>query len=195
VQVPLTQAEREALDELCKELGLKPVDVIRRGLNLLVEQHKKETLPPTICMSGNKATLAAKEAALEAFRVCGNVAVAANRAGVTSRTIALWAQSDPVFNELANEAKALSVGHIRVKLHEQAAEGNTVAMFGVLNALDPEFGAVRTAMIQKVVEPLLELVIRHARRYISGDDLQRFAIDVGRSGEQVSIAATSRNRR
>lgn len=194
--VDLTTAEAATLVELAATMNCSPPEVLRRGLALLKERVAAEagSLPLVLQMAGDAETIERKTKALEAFRVCGNVAVAADRAGVTTRTIQNWAQTDPVFAELSIEGKALSIGKVQCKMYTDAMEGNTSAQFGILNAHDPNYGAIRTQMLQRVVGPLLDGVVESARRYLPAPELQRFALECGRIGERVALSATAGKR-
>ncbi|TXH16677.1 MAG: hypothetical protein E6R03_05035 [Hyphomicrobiaceae bacterium] len=189
-------AELADLVELAEVLGCSQQDVIRRALAKLKEFVDAEAgnLPLVLQMSGDPDTVARKQKAIEAFRVCGNVAVAADRAGVTTRTIQNWAQNDPVFAELSLEGKAFAVGKVQCKMYKDAIKGNTSAQFGILNAHDPNFGAIRTQMLQRVIGPLLDGVVESARRYLPVTELQRFALECGRLGERVALQATASKR-
>jgi hypothetical protein len=186
--VDLDPADFALLVKLAEQLQCTKAEVFRRGFRLLQAQDVK-ALPPELTMQGDADTIRAKQLAIEAFRVCGTVAVAASRANVTVRTIQHWSQTDEVFRELANEAQALAIGLVKAKMFEDAIGGNTSAQFGILNAHDPHFGQIRTAMLQKVIEPLLDAVVENARRYLSDDQLERFASECGRSGERVALKA------
>lgn len=194
--VDLTADELATVNDLAAEMNCSPSEVFRRGLAMLKDRVAAEagSLPVTLQMIGDAETIERKSKAIEAFRVCGNVAVAADRAGVTTRTIQNWAQNDPVFAELSMEGKAFAVGRVQCKMYDDAMEGNTSAQFGILNAHDPNFGAIRTQMLQRVVTPLLDGVVESARRYLPAPELQRFALECGRIGERVALQATASKR-
>ena len=187
--VNLTDEDDRLVKELASRLGCSEQEAFRRGVQQLAARAESGEVPMALRMSGDSDTLGAKKKAIEAFSVCGTVAVAAHRAGVTVGTVQYWSKTDPVFAQLANEAQALSVGLVKAKMYEDAIAGNTSAQFGILNAHDPHFGQIRTAMIQRVIEPLLDAVVENARRYLSTEQLERFAAECSRSGERVALKA------
>ena len=192
--VCLTEEDFHLVAKLTEELGCSQQEVFRRALHRLAREVKENSLPDTLRMSGDEPTLKAKAAAIEAYKGCGTVALAANRANVTVQTVQYWSREDPVFRQLAEEAQSLSIGMVKNKMFIDAMAGNTSAQFGILNAHDPHFGQIRGAMIQRIIEPLLDLVVENARRYLSVDELRRFATDVGRAGERVALTAAGGKR-
>jgi hypothetical protein len=181
--------------KLAGELNCTESEVFSRALHHLGQEVEQQKLPIEGRLSGDADIVRRKRLALEAFAVLGNGAVAAARAGVCTRTVRSWVETDPIFAERAQAVQAAAVGQIRSKMWEKAAEGHTSSMFGILNAFDPEFGQIRAAMINRVVTPLLEAAAKSASQFLTHDQLLIYSADVQRAFSQISLGATANVKR
>ena len=146
-------------------------------------------------ISGDENTVQAKAKAIEGRRNMLGWALTAKHAGVTYRTLKFWLDTDPVFRELAEEAQAQSVAVAETWLIKKAREGHVSAIFGVLNAKHPDYGMIRTQLLNQVLNPLLARIIEVARRFIQPADLQRFAQEIGGHAERVALSAVTGRRK
>lgn len=192
--VVLTEDEFSLIARMSEDLGCSKQEFVRRSIHKMAQDINANQVPEELRMSGDEPTLRAKGLAIEAYRQCGTVALAAHRANVTVQTIQYWAREDPVFRQLGDAAKELSVSLVKNKMFMDAMAGNTSAQFGILNAHDPSFGQIREAMIQRVLNPFISAVIDNAKRYMAVEDLHRFCAEISRAGERVALSAVRSNR-
>lgn len=184
IQIYVTTEQQAKVAQMLATLGGKTTasDLFRRAIDALEEQLAREmtgleTLE--LQMSGDPDILAKKQLAIKAFGYLANVPLVAERVGVTSRTIYYWLESDAVFNQLAEEAQARTVGMVEGALFKKAMDGHVSAMFGILNARHPDYGQIRNQMIQVHLAGVVDAILNVAHRFVPSDAWDRFTEAVG----------------
>lgn len=197
VQVTFDQAAYKELQGIAKVLKCSIPEVLRRGVAAM-RQHSlaiQAGVGADQLLAGDALTIQAKQKFIQAVGELKGEALAAKDAGVSLRTVRAWYTSDEVFREMISDANAEGVEDIEQCLVAQAKKGQIAAIFGVLNAKHPDYGQIRTQLLQRVLGPLLDQVIRVAAQFLQPADLQRFATAVGREAETVALEASAGGKR
>lgn len=175
-RVCFRQSELDRINVLAKKLKSTPADTVMRCVDVMEKKLDEELEnKPELAMRGDEETVRRKGEALVVFSAMGNNSAAASHVGVTSSTIQHWLETDPVFHQLAQDSRARAVSKAKMKLYALAMGGNISALFGILNNEDPEFGQVRTQMIELYSRKFKEHVLECAKRTLPKDQMMAFA--------------------
>lgn len=197
VRFSLSEEEHEDLCHIADQLGCSVAEVLRRGIGPMRQAaiaHQAGVMNDLV-LSGDPEVVAAKWKAIEARRNLYGWALCAKAAGVTYKTLKFWIAEDPVFRDLVEEAQAQGNDIAETWLVKKAKEGNVSAIFGILNAKHPDYGMIRTQVLNQILTPLLTRIIEAARRFLQPADLQRFAEEIGGHAERAALAAVTGKRR
>ena len=201
VRVPVTPAERQQIEDLATRLKISRSEVLRRGLPLLLAQVENAEAggPPDITMGGDSTTLAAKNLALQSIRSGKGIAMAAQDAGVTVRTVEFWSEKDPVFAQLAYESKAHFVESVEQTLLALASghkgkSPNVTACLAYLNANHPDYGVMRQQSAERLLEEVVNGVLDVAERLLPPDNLDAFTEAIVRHSRAVISQAGTKKR-
>lgn len=200
VTVRLTEEQAKELRELAEVLRCPAPEVLRRGLGPMrqVAIAVRAGIEDDRMLEGDELTVEAKQKFLAATRMRKGAALAANEAGVTLRTVNIWCSRDDVFRRMAEEAQAVGIDEVEQWLlaiaQDAKSKGAVTAILAFLNNRHPDYGMIRTQLLQRVLGPLLDRVIKIASRFLPTADLQRFAVEVGRETELVALEASNGGR-
>lgn len=185
------------IDALKKRLKVTSrAEVLRRGLPYLVRHLEalavNDPAAYEATMMGDELTLEWKRDILEAVGAGKSLAKAARAAKITQRTVYNHLDSDPVFRMLFEESKTLCVENVVEKLYDQATKEkpNITAILAFLNANHPDYGQIRTQVLQRVLGPFLERIVRLAEEFVPAGRLHEFTARLGRDAECVALEST-----
>lgn len=194
VGVLLTPEERERAERLAESESCTIAELFRRALETHEQHRNLPTTTTDLILQGDQLTRMAKTRALQAFSQMQGIPRAANAAGVTQATIYNWLEHDPVFRTQAEECKNYAIDQVEGMLARTARKGNVTAMLAILNAHHPDYGQIRTQLLQRVLNPFLDRIVKLASQFIQPGDLKRFIEELTRDAESVIIEATARGR-
>lgn len=184
------------LDALAKRMGCKRPEVLRRGIPYLVRHLEAAEAGQdlTLQMSGDEATLRWKNHVIELANEGKGVPRCAREAKVTQRTVYNHLARDPVFRELFEEARNFCVDSMEgclYKIGTREKNPNVTAMLAYLNAHHPDYGMIRSQVLQRILGPFLDRIVKLATQYVPPGLLDEFVTKLGRDAERVAIDATS----
>ena len=201
IQVPVSSEEKAQVMAIAKRLGSSQGEVLRRGLPHLIKTLEAEAageqLVTVLELSGDAATRAWKEKVLAAARDGNGVPLSAEAAGVSQRTVHYALRKDPVFQQLFDEARARVTDQVEGTLLTLAKQPNPrhiTAILAYLNAHNPDYGQIRTQVLQRVLGPFLDRIMRLAEKYVPPGLLDRFTQELCRDAEQVALDAAGGKR-
>ena len=181
-------------------LSRSRAEVLRRGLPYLVAHLEalaaNDPAAFEKAMLGDEITLEWKREILEAVGGGKSLAKAARAAKITQRTVYYHLESDEVFRILFEESKTLCVENVVEKLYDQATKEkpNITAILAFLNANHPDYGQIRTQVLQRILGPFLERIVRLAEEFIPAGRLNQFTARLGRDAEFIALEATTGKR-
>ncbi len=124
--------------------------------------------------AGDAETIEKKWLAVECFAEQKGPAMTAREIGVTRKTIVFWMETDELFREAAQSARAEAIEIVEHLMWRKAVrEENLNAGFGILNAKHEHWGLMKAGFVDKQVKRVVESqVIPVVQRYLSGRDME-----------------------
>lgn len=179
IRVPVTESERVKIETLSKRLDISMAEVLRRGLPLFIREVEHVAAggqPSDLIMRGDAETLKWKEAVLESIELGYGIRQAAKKAGLESRTVHYHLENDPAFFERFNEAQSYCVEEVEHCLYKMATKEkpNVTALLAYLNAHHPDYGIIRTQVLQRVLSPFLDRLVKLAEKHVPAGRLPEY---------------------
>ncbi len=155
--------------------------LFRMGLDALWYKYNQPA--DELAFEGDADTVEKKWMVVECFAEQKGPAMAAREVNVTRKTIYFWMETDDVFREAAQSARAEAIEIVEHLMWRKAArEENLNAGFGILNAKHEHWGLMKQGFVDKQVRRVVESqVIPIVQRYLSGRDME----SLGRELRQV----------
>lgn len=168
----LPDAYTARVEELLEYYGCTKSVLFRMGLDAL--WYKYNQPDEELAFEGDPETVEKKWLAVRCFAEQKGPAMTARELGVTRKTIAFWMETDELFREAAQSARAEAIEVIEHLIHRKAKqEENLTAGFGFLNAKHEHWGLMKQGFVDKQVRRVIESqVIPIVQRYLSGRDLE-----------------------
>lgn len=175
VRLPADYTEKIAA--LVERFKVTKSMVFRMGIDALSESVQK---PSEVKLEGSKGIRDKKWIIIDELLKGKGPCMAARTAETTRRTLKHWMTTDPLFAELAHDARDESVEMVEhVVWHKAANEKNLNACYGVLNARHEQYGLVKSGYVEAQLKKLIEgRVIPAVQRYLSRDDMESLGLEL-----------------
>lgn len=185
----LPNAYTGRVEEMLVYYGCTKSELFRMGLDSL--WYKYNQPEDEIQFAGTAEEVEKKWLAVECFAEQKGPAMTAREIGVTRKTIVFWMDTDELFREAAQSARAEAIEIVEHLMWRKAArEENLSAGFGLLNAKHEHWGLMKQGYIDKQVRRIIESqVIPIVQRYLRGADLE----SVGRELRSVFGGSSGRS--
>lgn len=192
--VRVDEQMRETVSALAERLGCTASDIFRDAIPVFVRHLEASAIGEQVdvCMAGDAATQAWKRKILELAKDGYGPTEAAYEVKMTPATVRYHLKKDPVFRQLFEDAKDMSVERMDRALRDlglRETKPHVTAMIAYLNAHHPDYGPMRPAMMRRQMEPFFELIGELADELLSTDVYQQFMSRLADGAEQVIAQA------
>lgn len=192
IRVPVSESDRATVECLSERLGISMAEVLRRGLPLLVREVEHVAAGGDVSdlyMRGDAETLRWKREFLQAIEESPGIARAARAAGVKPDTARYHLANDPAFALQFKDAQDFCVEEVEHCLYKMATgkKPNITAVLAFLNAKHPDYGIIRTQLLQRVLAPFLERLAKLAEKYVPPGLLPEYIEDLRKDSDFVVI--------
>lgn len=128
-----------------------------------------------------------------------NMTPSAREAGISASTLYRWIKSDPEFASQIEASREMRMHVIEEHLLKlgfgmqdedgRPYKGNPVALLAWLNAHHPNYGRIRTEILNRLLGSFVERIAVIARKYIPRDSAQSFGEELARAMEQALLSS------
>lgn len=183
---------RQDAECLAKRLGCNVSEIFRRALPLFRMHLEAQAVgaPIEVSMKGDDVTIRWKKQVLEFAAEGFGHTKCAYEVGVTPATVRYHLDTDPLFQQLFNDARALCMEDMEqqlIRLAKHPKKPNVTAALAYLNAHNPDYGQIRTQVMQRILGPFLDRICKLAQQYIPPGLLDKFITELSADANRVAL--------